>query len=164
VGRRALPESEATSRLMFIPQTGMPVKDLAKRRQIKQQVMQHVGRRRRKADLIRRQPILQYSLNVLDTFLVDTTVTNLLSTSIHHVRGNEEDATRLDTTSFMEELRCDSADARALASERLAFDRLGAGLLDPFIRYPFRLDERARELMCAGLLLSTYSTSKQYPY
>ncbi|PQE27488.1 hypothetical protein CJF31_00012014 [Rutstroemia sp. NJR-2017a BVV2] len=134
---------------MFIPQTGTPVKDPTIRRQMKQQVMQHVGRRRRKADLIRRQPILQYSLNVLDTFLVDASVTNSLSKSIPYVRGNEEDATRLDTTSFMEELRCGSADPRALASERLSFDRLGAGLLDPFIRYPFRLDDRARELMCA---------------
>jgi hypothetical protein len=159
-----LPEHEATGRLMFIPQTGTPVEDLAIRRQIKQQVMQHVGRRRRKANLIRRQPILQYSLNVLDTFLVDASVTNPLSTSTPHVRGNEDDAARLDTTSFMEELRCGSADARALASEKLSFDRLGAGLLDPFMHYPFKLDDRARELMCAGLSLSTYSTSKRYAY
>jgi hypothetical protein len=124
--------------------------------------MQHVGMQRRKAGLIRRRPIVRYSLEVLDTFSVDVSAPNSMTTPSAHGSGNGGDATRLDSTSLAEELRVDSAAARAPAPEMLSFDRFGVDLFDPFTRYPFKLDTRARELMCTGLSLPTRSTSRKH--
>lgn len=155
LGRRAMPEPEATRRLTFIPQTGGPIGDPAVRRETKQQIMRHLGKNRRKAGLVRRQPILQYSLEILHTGWADASATNSLPISGPQIRGNGGHATRLDTTCPAEEKRCDPAAVGTFTPGRPSFDRLGVGLLDPFMHYPFRLDDRARELMCTGLSLCT---------
>jgi len=140
-----LSDSGGAGGLMFMPQQGVPIKDPVIREHLRRQVMQDVGRYRWKAGLNRRKQVLQYPLHVI------------LPVSLHHKTGNEDHASlshkRLLPDALPESC-CDSVSGKALDFERISFDRLGAGPLDPFAKYPFELDDPAQNLIHTGRLPS----------
>lgn len=143
------PEPDSDNGLLFMPPEGAPVKDPAVRKRLKKQVMQHVGKYRRKAGLNRRQHVIQYSLEVDNDFLLGS---GAVATQTHAVPllPKMDNGDRLLPNPSPERL-CSPENGRPSDCESLSFDRLGIGPLDPFAKYPFQLDDRAKELIYTGL-------------
>lgn len=143
--------------LVFIPQTGGPIKDAAARTLLKKKVTQHASKYRRKPGLIRRHATLQCSLVVYDGFSVDALATNTLPESVSRDSSDRDDDIRLDIdeiTSFdistAQGRLSDAATARLVEFRRLSIDRIGICSVNPFAKYPFALNKRDQELMHLG--------------
>lgn len=144
--RRVSAKSESESGLLFMPPQGAPIKDPAVRKRLKQQVMQHVGKYRRKAGLNRRQNIIQYSLEVDDDFLLGAVATQSHPAPLRPKADNED---RLLPDSSPERWYNPEND-RASDCELLSSNRIGICAFDPFAKYPFQLDDQAKELIYTG--------------
>lgn len=127
--------------LMFVQYEGVPTKDAATRKQLRQQIMQHVGRKRRKAGLITPKRLLQFSLDVPDDFMSSTKAMSLevddKDTSYKRHCGILATQSPIDSS----------------PQHKLSLDRLGISSFDPFARYPFDPDDQAQELIWTGQCL-----------
>lgn len=137
--------------LMFVPYDGGPKKDAAIRKQIRKQVMQHVGRKRRKAGLIRPKPLLQCALEVPDGFTTSTSATNpdrsftqlvVIENVSHTPQKDSVEIGSLSNKWISDEI--------FVPEQALTLDRIDITSIDPFARYPTELDQRAQELIWTG--------------